>query len=64
MGPTLSHLYLQYALDFDAISLKIWKLGGRHGLVAHKIIIHGWGVSQLQRAYDKMKVPPFVDVGT
>ena len=51
-------------LGFNALSFKIWEQGGRHDLVAQKNVIHGWGVSQLQRAYDKAKMPPCVKVGT
>ena len=43
--------------------LEIWKLGGYQGSVAHKNGTRGWiGVSQLTRAYNEVKMPPFIAI--
>ena len=49
------------SLDYDALTLKIC-VG--QGLVAHKNVNEGWGVSQLSRADDEVKVSHSVAIGT
>ena len=51
-------------LDYVALSLKIWKLGGRPGLVAYGNTSKGLGVSQLLKSYDVVKGPSSVAIGT
>jgi hypothetical protein len=51
-------------LEYGALPLKMWKLNGRQGLMAHENEIKVWGMSQLLRAYNGAKVSPFVVIGT
>lgn len=46
----------------NALTLKIWKLCGRLGLVAHENATKGWGLLQLLKAYNTAKMPPYVAI--
>lgn len=48
---------LSMLLNFVALSMKIWKLGGHMNLGAHENAARGWGKSQLLKSYDGFQMP-------